>query len=219
VIREPILGGRGQISGSFTPASATDLAVLLRAGALPAPLNVIEERSVGPDLGADSIQAGTRACIIGVVLVVVFMTLCYGLFGVFANIAMFLNLAMLIALLSVMGATLTLPGIAGIVLTLGMAVDANVLIYERIREEIRLGRTPLSAIEAGFERATATIIDSNLTTLIAGLLLFLLGSGPVKGFAVVLCLGIFTSMFTAVLVTRLIVAEWFRRARPKVVPV
>ncbi len=219
VIREPILGGQGQISGSFTVASAQDLAVLLRAGALPAPLNVIEERTVGPDLGADSIEAGKLASILGIALVVVFMIATYGIFGVFAVVALFFNLSLLIALLSVLNATLTLPGIAGIVLTMGMAVDANVLIYERIREELRAGRTPLSAIETGFERATATIIDSNLTTLIAGLLLFLLGSGPVKGFAVVLSLGILTSMFTAVLLTRLIVAEWFRRWRPKAVPI
>jgi preprotein translocase subunit SecD len=219
VIREPILGGSGQISGSFTAALATDLSVLLRAGALPAPLNVLEERSVGPDLGADSIEAGKLASILGIVLVVSFMIVCYGLFGVFANIALFFNLALLMALLSVLGATLTLPGIAGVVLTMGMAVDANVLIYERIREEIRNGRTPLSAIETGFERASATIIDSNLTTLIAGLLLFLLGAGPVRGFAVVLSIGILTSMFTAILVTRLQVAEWFRYMRPKAIPI
>jgi preprotein translocase subunit SecD len=217
-IREPITGGRGQISGSFTAASASDLAVLLRAGALPAPLTVVEERSVGPDLGADSIRAGAIASIIAVVLVVVFMVLAYGLFGLFANIALLANLFLIIAACSVGSITLTLPGIAGIVLTMGMAVDANVLIYERIREEIRNGRTPLSSIETGFTRALATIIDSNLTTLLAGILLFMLGSGPVRGFAVVLCLGIVTSMFTAVLLTRLIVAFWYRRTRPKLVP-
>ena len=217
-IREPILGGRGQISGSFTAASASDLAVLLRAGALPAPLTVVEERSVGPDLGADSIRAGAIASVIAVVLVILFMVIAYGLFGIFANVALVANLFLIVAVCSVASITLTLPGIAGIVLTMGMAVDANVLIYERIREEIRNGRTPLSAIETGFSRAMATIIDSNVTTLLAGVLLFMLGSGPVRGFAVILCLGIITSMFTAVWLTRLIVAVWYRQVRPKAVP-
>ncbi|MBI3452439.1 MAG: protein translocase subunit SecD [Rhodospirillales bacterium] len=219
VIREPILGGSGQISGSFNAAAAQDLSVLLRAGALPAPLNVIEERSVGPDLGADSIEAGKFASVLAIILVIIFMVVAYGLFGLFANIALFFNLSIMLAALSVLGATLTLPGIAGFVLTMGMAVDANVLIYERIREELRNGRTPLSALETGFERAMATIIDSNLTTLIAALLLFLLGSGPVKGFAVVLSIGILTSMFTAILVTRLLVAWWYGRMRPKAIPI
>jgi len=219
VIREPILAGSGQISGSFTPQSAQDLAVLLRAGALPAPLNVIEERTVGPDLGADSIKAGAYASVIAVILVAGLMIVAYGLFGVFSVIALFFNLCLLIAALSVLGATLTLPGIAGIVLTMGMAVDANVLIYERIREELRHGQSALYAIDTGFRRAMATIIDSNLTTLIAAFLLFLLGSGPVRGFAVVLSLGIVTSVFSAVLVTRLIVGSWYRSRRPKVVPI
>ena len=219
VVREPILGGNGQISGSFNAESASELAILLRAGALPAPLTVIEERTVGPDLGADSIRAGTMASIIGLVLVAAFMLVTYGIFGVMANISLLVNLGMLIGALSLLQATLTLPGIAGIVLTMGMAVDANVLIYERVREEIRNGRTALSAIDSGFERAMATIIDTHLTTLISGVLMFLLGTGPIKGFAVTLSLGIITSLFTAVWVTRLQVAWWYRWRRPQVVPI
>lgn len=219
VIRSPILGGSGVIEGNFKIEEANDLALLLRAGALPAPLTVLEERTVGPGLGADSIQAGAIASVIGLVGVVIFMVIAYGLFGIFANIALLFNLALLIALLSALQATLTLPGIAGIVLTMGMAVDANVLIFERIREEMAAGRSPISAIDAGFSRALTTIIDSNLTTLIAAILLFALGSGPVKGFAVTLALGILTSMFTAIMVTRLIVVTWLRRARPKAIPI
>ncbi|MEX2649094.1 MAG: protein translocase subunit SecD [Alphaproteobacteria bacterium] len=219
VIREPITGGRGVISGNFTVQSATDLALLLRAGALPAPLTVVEERSVGPGLGADSIRAGVIASAIAVVLVMVFMILFYGLFGIIANLALIVNGILLVAALTLLQATLTLPGIAGIVLTLGMAVDANVLIFERIREEIALGRTPISAIEAGYKRAMTTIIDSNLTTLIAALLMFGLGSGPVKGFGVTLSLGLATSVFTAVTFSRMIVATWLRRTRPKTVPI
>ena len=219
VIREPILGGNGIISGSFTTQEANDLALLLRAGALPAPLTVLEERSVGPSLGEDSIRAGKIACAVGFAAVVVFMALVYGFFGVIANVALLLNLVLLLGLLSLLQATLTLPGIAGIVLTMGMAVDANVLIYERIREEVRAGRTPFSAIGTGFERAIATIIDSNLTTFIAAALLYIFGSGPVRGFAVTLTLGLMTSMFTAVMVTRLMVAQWLVRTRPKTLPV
>jgi preprotein translocase subunit SecD len=219
VIREPITGGSGVISGSFTVQAATDLALLLRAGALPAPLTVIEERSVGPGLGADSIRAGIVASIIAVILVALFMVVFYGLFGIVAVIALGANGILLIAALTLLQATLTLPGIAGIVLTLGMAVDANVLIFERIREELTLGRTPISAIEAGYRRAMTTIIDSNLTTLIAALLMFGLGSGPVKGFGVTLSLGLATSVFTAVTLSRLIVATWLRRARPKTIPI
>ncbi|HEY0527120.1 MAG TPA: protein translocase subunit SecD, partial [Stellaceae bacterium] len=219
VIREPILGGSGVISGSFTTQSANDLALLLRAGALPAPLVILEERTVGPDLGADSIRAGTTACIVGVVLVVIFMVLFYGLFGAFADIALFFNLALLLAGLSLLGATLTLPGIAGIALTMGMAVDANVLIYERIREEVRTGRTMLSALDAGFRRAFGTILDSHITTLVAGGLMFWLGSGPVKGFAVTLSLGVLISLFSAVLVTRLLIVLWLKRMRPKTIPI
>jgi protein-export membrane protein SecD len=217
-IREPILGGSGIISGSFTAQSANELAVLLRAGALPAPLTVIEERSVGPDLGADSIRAGTIATAVAGLLVVIYMVACYGTFGVFANLALILNLLLVMALMSVLGATLTLPGIAGIVLTIGQAVDSNVLIYERIREEARNGKSPLAAIRSGFDEATRTIIDANVTSLIAALALFQFGSGPVKGFAVTLAFGIITNMFTSVTFTRLLVDLWARRTRPAAIP-
>jgi preprotein translocase subunit SecD len=219
VIREPILGGSGVISGNFTTDEAKDLALLLRAGALPAPMKVIEERTVGPDLGADSIRAGAIASLVGLVLVFVFMIIGYGLFGLFADIALFVNLALLLGVLSLIGGTLTLPGIAGIVLTMGMAVDANVLIYERMREEFVSGRTLINALDAGFSRAFATILDSNLTTIVAAALLFGLGSGPVRGFAVTLVLGLLTSLFTAVWITRLLVAVWARRTRPKTLPI
>jgi preprotein translocase subunit SecD len=219
VIREPILGGSGQISGNFTVSSAQDLALLLRAGALPAPLVILEERTVGPDLGADSIKAGKIASILGLTLVVVFMAAVYGLFGLMASIALLLNLMLIAAVLSILQATLTLPGIAGIVLTIGMAVDANVLIFERIREEVRGGRTPISAIDAGYKRALTTIIDSNLTTLIAAVLLFMFGSGPIKGFAVTLSIGLVTSMFTAMMVTRLMIVTWLRQRRPQALPI
>ncbi|WP_181704074.1 protein translocase subunit SecD [Chthonobacter albigriseus] len=219
VIREPITGGQGQISGSFSVQSANDLAVLLRAGALPARLSVIEERTVGPGLGADSIAAGERASVIGAIAVALFMFAVYGLFGLFANIALIVNIVMIFAVLTLLQATLTLPGIAGIVLTLGMAVDSNVLIYERIREEQRLGRSPINAIDAGFQRAFGTILDANITTLIAAGVLFQLGSGPVKGFAVTLTVGIITTMFTAITFTRLLIAYWVRRRRPTVVPI
>jgi preprotein translocase subunit SecD len=214
-IREPILGGSGIISGSFGVAEARDLALLLRAGALPAPLTVLEERTVGPGLGSDSIEAGERAGVIGAIGVFVFMLVAYGSFGVIANIALVVNAILLVAALSALEATLTLPGIAGIVLTIGMAVDGNVLIFEHIREEVRGGRTPVSAIDAGFTRALTTIIDSNLTTLFAALFLYLFGSGPVRGFGVTLGIGILTSMFTAVTLTRLMVLTWLKRARPK----
>ncbi len=219
VIREPILGGNGQISGNFTVTEANDLALLLRAGALPAPLNILEERTVGPGLGADSIAAGKVASIIGLIAVIVFMILVYGLFGVFANVALAVNMILILAALSLFQATLTLPGIAGIVLTIGMAVDANVLIFERIKEEVRAGRTPISAIDAGYGRAITTIIDANLTTLIAALILFSFGSGPIKGFAVTLSIGIVTSMFTAIMLTRLLIVTWLRRRRPAALPV
>jgi preprotein translocase subunit SecD len=218
VIREAIPGGSGIISGSFTVQSASDLALLLRAGALPAPITILEERTVGPDLGADSIHAGAVACIVGVVLVVIFMFLFYGLFGLFADIALMFNLCLMLGALSLLGATLTLPGIAGIALTLGMAVDANVLIYERIREEMRSGRTMLSSLEAGFTRAFGTILDSHVTTLVAGILLYWLGSGPVKGFAVTLSIGVLTSLFSAILVTRLQIVSWLRRFKPREIP-
>jgi SecD/SecF fusion protein len=218
VINEPILGGSGQISGNFTVESANDLAVLLRAGALPATLTVIEERTVGPGLGADSIAAGETAGIIGAILVVLFILVAYGFLGLIANLALIFNVIMIIAVLSVLGATLTLPGIAGIVLTVGMAVDSNVLIYERIKEERRGGRSLIQAIDAGFKRAFGTILDANITTLIAAVILFYLGSGPVRGFAVTLAIGIMTTVFTAFTVTRWMIAEWVRRSRPKVLP-
>jgi preprotein translocase subunit SecD len=214
VIRDAICGGSGVISGNFTVQSAQDLALLLRAGALPAPMKIIEERSVGPDLGADSIRAGVYACVIGFGLVTVYMFLAYGLFGLFADVALIFNLILTIAALSLLQATLTLPGIAGMLLTLGMSVDANVLINERIREETKLGRSPIAALDAGFRRAFATILDANLTTLIKMALLYVLGSGTVKGFAVTISLGICTSMFTAIVVVRWIMSMWLRRRRP-----
>jgi preprotein translocase subunit SecD len=219
VIQEPITGGSGQISGNFTVQQANDLAILLRAGALPAPLTIIEERTVGPGLGQDSIAAGELASYVGSVLVIVFMTLTYRLFGLFANIAVAVNVAMIFGVLSLLNATLTLPGIAGIVLTVGIAVDSNVLIYERIREEVRHGRNAISAIDAGFSRALATILDSNITTFIAAAVLFYIGTGPVRGFAVTLGIGIVTTVFTAFTVTRLIVASWVRWKRPQTVPI
>ena len=219
VIREPILGGSGQISGNFTVQQANDLSILLRAGALPAPLTVIEERTVGPGLGQDSINAGEHAAYVGAALVIFFMLVTYGLFGLFANIAVAVNVAMIFGVLSMLSATLTLPGIAGIVLTVGIAVDSNVLIYERIREEVRAGRSAINAIDAGFSRALATILDSNITTFIAAAVLFYIGTGPVRGFAVTLGVGILTSLFTAFTLTRLIMAYWVRMWRPRTVPI
>ena len=219
VIREPITGGSGQISGSFTVQAANDLAILLRAGALPAPLTVIEERTVGPGLGQDSIEKGELAAYVGSIMVIVFMLLTYRLFGVFANLAVAINVAMIFGALSLLNATLTLPGIAGIVLTVGIAVDSNVLIYERIREELRGGRNAISAIDAGFKRALSTILDSNITTFIAAAVLFYIGTGPVRGFAVTLGIGIITTVFTAFTLTRLIVATWVRWTRPQSVPI
>jgi preprotein translocase subunit SecD len=219
VIREPILGGSGQISGSFTVESANDLAILLRAGALPAPLTIIEERTVGPGLGQDSIAKGKLSSYVGAAMVIAFMLVTYGLFGLFANIAVAINVAMIFGILSLLNATLTLPGSAGIVLTVGIAVDSNVLIYERIREEVRGGRTPINAIDAGFSRALATILDSNITTFIAAAVLFYIGTGPVRGFAVTLGIGIITTVFTAFTLTRLIIAYWVRWRRPQRVPI
>lgn len=218
VIREPIIGGSGQISGNFSVEGANDLAVLLRAGALPATLTVVEERTVGPGLGQDSINAGVFASGIGAIFVVLFMLAFYGSFGVMANIALAANIVMILAVLSLIGSTLTLPGIAGIVLTMGMAVDSNVLVYERIREEAKSGRSLVQAIETGFNKAFATIVDANLTTLIAAAVLFFLGSGPVKGFAVTLAIGIITTVFTAFTMTRWLVAVWYRWRRPKHLP-
>ena len=218
VIREPITGGRGQISGSFNAQSASDLAALLRAGALPAPLTVVEERTVGPELGADAIRAGLIALGTGTFLVLLYMGTAYGLFGWFANLALLVNLVLTGAALSLLGATLTLPGIAGIVLTLGTAVDANILINERIREEAHAGRAPASALESGFSKAYGTILDSNVTNLLAMAALYIFGSGPVKGFAVVFILGILTTVITAVTLTRMMIALWYTWFRPKALP-
>ena len=219
VIREPIVGGSGQISGNFTAQSATDLSTLLRAGALPAPLIVVERRTVGPELGADSIRAGAIALGVGFLLVVGFMGTFYGLFGWFANLALVVNLIMMLAVLSLLGATLTLPGMAGILLTLGMAVDANILINERIREETRNDRKPVAAMEAGFRRAYSTIIDSNATAFLAHVMLFVFGSGPVRGFAVTITVGIVTTLFTATVLARLLMVRWYTAVRPALLPV
>lgn len=218
VIREPIIGGAGQISGNFTTAGANDLAVLLRAGALPATLTVVEERTVGPSLGSDSINAGLIASAVAAVGVIAFMFIFYGFFGLLANIALIVNVLMLLAVLSILGATLTLPGIAGIVLTVGMAVDSNVLIYERIREEVKSGKPLVQSLDNGFTRAFATIVDANLTTLIVAGVLFYMGSGPVKGFAITLAIGIITTVFTAFTLTAWMFGIWVRRSRPKQLP-
>ena len=219
VIREAITGGRGQISGNFTVRTANDLAVLLRAGALPAPLTVVEERTVGPELGADAIRAGIISLAVGTAFVFLYMGLAYGLFGWFANIALLFNIVLLVACLSLLEATLTLPGIAGIVLTLGTALDANILINERIREEVKNGRSPISALETGYSKASGTILDSNLTNLIAMACLYGFGSGPVKGFAVTVAIGTIVQMWTATVLTRLLVVWWYRWRRPKELPV
>ena len=219
VIQSHIPGGSGIISGRFTVEESTQLAVLLRAGALPAKIAVLEQRTIGPELGQDSIDAGRIAAIIAFAAVLIFMALSYGLFGIFADIALIFNVTLIFGLLSVIGATLTLPGIAGIVLTIGMAVDANVLIFERIREELRTAKGPARAIELGYERAFSAIIDANITTFIAAVILFVMGSGPVRGFSVTLGLGIITSVFTAVYVTRLMIAIWFARKRPRSIEV
>lgn len=218
-IQEPILGGAGRIFGNFTVESANQLAVLLRAGALPAPLTIMEERTVGPDLGRDSIEAGEIAAVIGLAGVVLFMIVVYGGFGMAANIALAVNILLILGTLSALGATLTLPGIAGIVLTIGMAVDANVLVFERIREEVANGMKPHKAIEAGYSQAMSTIMDANITTFIAAFLLFQFGSGPVRGFAVTLGVGILTSLFTAIMLTRLLLVAWLNRRRPKKLPI
>ncbi|MEM8784326.1 MAG: protein translocase subunit SecD [Pseudomonadota bacterium] len=219
VINEPIPSGNAVISGNFTLQSANDLSILLRSGSLPTSMQIIEERTVGPGMGADSIAAGQTAAIIGLIAVIIFIAIYYGLFGLFANVALLINLTLILGALSVLQATLTLPGIAGIVLTVGMAVDANVLIFERIREEVRTGKSPLNAVEAGYSRALGTILDANITTFIAAFILFMLGSGPVKGFAVTLAIGIMTSVFTAFTLTRFFVVLWLRRARPAALPI
>ncbi|MBD5553048.1 MAG: protein translocase subunit SecD [Desulfovibrio sp.] len=215
VIRERIGGGRASISGNFTTNEAQDLAIVLRAGSLPAPVSVLEERSVGPSLGQESIDSGIRAALVGAALVILFMWFYYGLSGLIADLMLCFTMLIIMAGMGAFGATLTLPGIAGIVLTIGMAVDANVLIYERIREEIRQGLTPVAAVKAGFERATISITDSNLTTIIATVVLYQFGTGPIRGFAVTLSLGIIASMFTAIFVSRAIFQEWARRSGPK----
>jgi preprotein translocase subunit SecD len=219
VIQTSICGGSGIITGGFTIESAQTLALLLRAGALEVPLTIVEERTVGAGLGQDAIEAGKWAAVLGLALVVVVMFVLYGLFGLFANIALVFNVVILAAVMSAMQATLTLPGIAGIVLMMGMAVDANVLIYARMRDEIRLGRTPLSAIDSGFRRAMSAIVDANLTTIIAALLLYIFGTGPVKGFGITLTLGLIISMFTAVMLTRVMVVYWWRWRKPKTLPI
>ncbi|MDJ1009503.1 MAG: protein translocase subunit SecD [Paracoccaceae bacterium] len=219
VIQDHIPGGSGIITGQFSVEESTQLAVLLRAGALPAEMTFLEERTIGPELGQDSIDAGTIACIVAFIAVLLFMGASYGLFGLFANIALIINVGLLFGLLSLIGATLTLPGIAGIVLTIGMAVDANVLIFERIREELKTAKGPARAIELGYEKALSAIIDANITTFITAVILFTMGSGPVRGFSVTLGLGILTSVFTAIFVTRLLIVMWFERRRPKTIEV
>lgn len=218
-IQSHIAGGSGIITGSFSVEEATQLAVLLRAGALPAAMTFLEERTIGPELGQDSIDAGRRAAVVGMVAVVIFMIASYGWFGVMANVALAVNMSLLFAALSIIGATLTLPGIAGIVLTMGMAVDANVLIFERIREELREGKSPGRAVELGFEKAFSAIMDSNVTAILTAVIMFMVGSGPVRGFAVTLGIGILTSMFTAVYVTRFIISSWMAWSRPKTITV
>jgi len=219
VIQSHIPGGSGIITGNFTIEESTNLAVLLRAGALPAGLEFLEERTIGPELGQDSIDAGRIATIVAFAAVLIFMALSYGMFGLFANVALILNIALIFGLLSLIGATLTLPGIAGIVLTVGMAVDANVLVFERIREELKSARGPARAIELGYEKALSAILDANITTFITAVILYAMGSGPVRGFAITLGLGILTSVFTAIFVTRLMIVMWFERRRPKTIEV
>ena len=219
VINGAITGGSGQITGNFTEDSAHDLALLLRSGALPAPLNVVEQHTVGAELGADAVKAGQISILIGAGLIFAFIILSYGLFGVFAAIALVVNGLMIVGAMSLTQATLTLPGIAGLVLTLAVAVDANVLIYERMRDEVRAGRPAMSAADAGFGRALTTIIDANVTTLVAAVIMFQFGSGPVKGFAWTLFIGVITSVFTAVLITQVLIGWWFRAFRRKTLPI
>lgn len=214
-LNEVIPSGSADITGDFTVQEASELALLMRAGSLPAPLQVVEERTVGPDLGADSIEAGKKATVVSIIMIAVFMVVLYALFGVFANVALIFNVVLLMAALALTGSTLTLPGIAGIALTLGMAVDANVLIYERIKEELRLGRKIIPAVDAGYERAMATIMDSNLTTLIGAAALYFFGSGPIRGFGVTLAIGIIISMFTAITLTRIFAVYYIRWTKPK----
>ncbi|MDC0346603.1 protein translocase subunit SecD, partial [Candidatus Pelagibacter sp.] len=219
VIRDAIVSGSGQISGNFTFQSATDLALLLRSGALPAPLNIIEERTVGPDLGQDSINAGIMSLCIGFALVIIFMIYKYKVFGLIANITLIVNLFFLIGILTLFGATLTLPGIAGIILTVGMAVDANVLIFERIKEELREEKNNIIAFDSGYVKSKTAIIDANVTTLIAAIILFLMGSGPVKGFSVTLAVGIFTTLFSVYFIARLLTSFYVvkNKEKPKLI--
>ena len=218
-IQSAITGGSGIITGNFDVTESTRLSTLLRAGSLPASLEFLEERTVGPELGQDSIDAGKIACMVGFVAVLIFMAMSYGTFGIFANIALIINVGLIFGLLSMIGATLTLPGIAGIVLTIGMAVDANVLIFERIREELKTAKGPARAIELGYEKALSAIIDANITTFLTAAILFFMGAGPVKGFAITLGLGIITSVFTAIFVTRIMVVIWFEWRKPKTLEV
>ncbi len=219
-IQEPICGGSGQITGSFTAQSASELADMINGGALPVPLQVIDERTVDASLGADAIESGGKASAVAGIVTFLFMLLAYGLFGMFACLALVINGVLIVAAMSMIGAALTLPGIAGLILTIAMAVDANVLIYERMREEAAAGRSPALAIDAGFSRAMITIIDANLTTILAaGILFAFAGAGPVKGFAWTLIIGVFTSVFSAVLVTQILIAWWFRRTLPKTMPI
>jgi protein-export membrane protein SecD len=218
-INQHIPGGSGIITGNFNIETSTNLAVLLRAGALPAEMDFLEERTIGPELGQDSIDAGKVASVVAFSAVLLVMLASYGWFGMIANIALIFNVGMIFGLLSMIGATLTLPGIAGIVLTIGMAVDANVLVFERIREELKSARGPARAIELGYEKAMSAILDANITTFITATILFAVGSGPVRGFAVTLGLGIITSVFTAIYVTRVMIVMWFQRKRPKTIEV
>ena len=219
VIQSHISGGSGIITGNFTLEESTELAILLRAGALPAEMTFLEERTIGPELGQDSIDAGKIACLVAFGAVLVFMALSYGWFGLVANVALIVNVGLIFGLLSIIGATLTLPGIAGIVLTIGMAVDANVLVFERIREELKTARGPARAIERGYEKALSAILDANITTFITAVILFAMGSGPVRGFSITLGLGIMTSVFTAIFLTRLMLVIWFEARRPKTIKV
>jgi SecD/SecF fusion protein len=219
VIQSAITGGSGRITGNFTEESAHSLALLLKSGALPAPLNIVEQHTVGAELGADAVRAGQISILIGAALIFAFIILAYGLFGVFAAVALVVNGLMIVGAMSLTQATLTLPGIAGLVLTLAVAVDANVLIYERMRDEVRAGRQPMSAADAGFKRALVTIVDANVTTLVAAMIMFQFGSGPVKGFAWTLFIGVITSVFTAVLITQVLIGWWFRAFRPKALPI
>jgi preprotein translocase subunit SecD len=219
VIRGPIPGGSGEITGSFTEESAHDLALMLKSGALPAPLNMIEQHTVGAELGADAVKAGQISVLVGAALIFAFILLAYGLFGGFAAVALVINGLMIVGIMSLFHATLTLPGVAGLVLTLAVAVDANVLIYERMRDEVRSGRPAMSAADAGFKRALTTIIDANVTTVVAAVIMFNLGAGPVKGFALTLLIGVLTSVFTAVLITQVLIGWWFRAFRAKTLPI